>query len=837
RSVLEEHDSRRKTEAAKAAAEADELLSKASEAGELAKPELQQMEARELHSKMFFDKSVDKAERRERQMVRMLTTWWQGDISKPFLAWYLLVQNNKKMTSNQGLVKHWLHILSKDPAERTLQDIRDLLQATRGVKFFRDLPHDACLDLCRQMSWKIHNDNEVVFRKGDRGEHAYIILAGAVKVWKGYYKSDEDHHEDDLLAVYHTGESFGEISLIQDNEIRRATVVADGDSFFLTFSRGAYKQALAHSFEMAATGKVDFLCRVPHFRDCSFLTLRSLVPLLEYENYHFQDAILQQHRPPACLFFVVSGTVNFVVSRIVAGSEGPHRICLGSLGPGTFFGLTSALLRVPQPFTVECAEPVQCLRCIGSEFFTRLDKKTYEVLDQAARDYPGERAQQVTLAKEVQWQQLKQHCVKLEAPSIPFVEWDNPKTDWKFKWSSTVDPGPPLAQPTRSFDPPVQRTNAPSQFAEQEIVLDCRVGLEEEEDALQQAVLLIATLEPSDHYACLSPSLVDAVFLAWAQVVEDLGPKMRQHIHRIRYSTTCFMILLETSEVVKNQGVEEQAFLACRLGSRLQQAKEAAIKADRQKKELQRTEDLAEPASPSAAKAASTKQVVQLGEGKKPRMSMNRMLQAKTRSVGLLIDQPNTRNQKWKMRTKELIKSHRQPPAEVKASTETNFSMLPVLRCVLALGDVFLSVTKKGHFITQISGRALDTSWRMLDCVRRTQLYNQVSIPPDHAFMYFCPAIAELLYQRCVFRRFVAVDEGTIPRERLQLLRDRYKSINEATTKVLFEPASKQARSDTQAAQFLSPLAAGAPTRHQGRGIAWCHWPQEISILDTMRLV
>ncbi len=65
-----------------------------------------------------------------------------------------------------------------------------------------------------------YHAGEVVFYEGSVGDTAYIILMGGVEIWKDY-----DTPEQGLLAVFNSGQMFGEIAVL-DDQARSATVVA-----------------------------------------------------------------------------------------------------------------------------------------------------------------------------------------------------------------------------------------------------------------------------------------------------------------------------------------------------------------------------------------------------------------------------------------------------------------------------------------------------------------------------------------------------------------------------------------------------------------------------------
>ncbi|MEM3127128.1 MAG: cyclic nucleotide-binding domain-containing protein [Candidatus Woesearchaeota archaeon] len=71
-----------------------------------------------------------------------------------------------------------------------------------------------------------HPDGEIVFYEGDPSSSLYIIMKGAVDIFKGKKK----------VTTINKGEFFGELSLV-DPSPRSATTVAKGNTVLVSFSK------------------------------------------------------------------------------------------------------------------------------------------------------------------------------------------------------------------------------------------------------------------------------------------------------------------------------------------------------------------------------------------------------------------------------------------------------------------------------------------------------------------------------------------------------------------------------------------------------------------------
>jgi diguanylate cyclase (GGDEF)-like protein len=111
----------------------------------------------------------------------------------------------------------------------------------KGVKFFQTLPDSEIEKISTVCKEEHFGAGELIFAEGDSGDLFYIILSGVVEIWKNYKSPERD-----LLTVYSTGQSFGELALIDDS-YRSATIVAREPSVLLTIHREDFNNVLMNS--------------------------------------------------------------------------------------------------------------------------------------------------------------------------------------------------------------------------------------------------------------------------------------------------------------------------------------------------------------------------------------------------------------------------------------------------------------------------------------------------------------------------------------------------------------------------------------------------------------
>ena len=85
-----------------------------------------------------------------------------------------------------------------------------------------------------------YEDNEVVFRQGDKGDRLYIVVNGKIQI-----VNERPGQPTSLIAELGPGQCFGEMALISDNP-RNATARTAGAVDVLTVDRDAFHALFAH---------------------------------------------------------------------------------------------------------------------------------------------------------------------------------------------------------------------------------------------------------------------------------------------------------------------------------------------------------------------------------------------------------------------------------------------------------------------------------------------------------------------------------------------------------------------------------------------------------------
>ena len=93
------------------------------------------------------------------------------------------------------------------------------------MKFVKTLPTKQRLELGRGMQYLAADAGREIFRQGDVGNHFYVILSGSVEV----LIRDPHTNANNRVATLYTGDSFGELALLEEGNVRAAGIVARED--------------------------------------------------------------------------------------------------------------------------------------------------------------------------------------------------------------------------------------------------------------------------------------------------------------------------------------------------------------------------------------------------------------------------------------------------------------------------------------------------------------------------------------------------------------------------------------------------------------------------------
>lgn len=124
--------------------------------------------------------------------------------------------------------------MNKKPAESP-----ERILFLKKLPVFTGLKSDALAELAGLMQEKQAKAQETIFKKGDKGDHMYIILDGEVRV----------HDGNHVIARLQKGEVFGEFAIF-DEETRSASVTTETSSMLLQLDRAKLAPLISQNPEI-----------------------------------------------------------------------------------------------------------------------------------------------------------------------------------------------------------------------------------------------------------------------------------------------------------------------------------------------------------------------------------------------------------------------------------------------------------------------------------------------------------------------------------------------------------------------------------------------------------
>lgn len=161
------------------------------------------------------------------------------------------------------------------PDMRTEEDITEIVEFVKDVKFFTTLTMMQQRALCRTMAIETFAAREYVFQKDDVGDKFYIILTGSVSVQIPPACCPNGIHEDrcdcpnkprETVLFLEKGMGFGELAL-QSEQPRSASIQTGEATETLVTTRKNYEQYAGQFHRQFIEQRVKFLRTFPRIED------------------------------------------------------------------------------------------------------------------------------------------------------------------------------------------------------------------------------------------------------------------------------------------------------------------------------------------------------------------------------------------------------------------------------------------------------------------------------------------------------------------------------------------------------------------------------------------
>jgi len=245
-----------------------------------------------------------------------------------------------------------------EPNLRTEEQVNDILEFVKDVKFFTKLSPLQQKTLCRMMKIETFAAKEYVFQYGEYGSKFYIILTGMVGVLApnqnkpcpvglhGAEKCDCAGRPFETVTFLDKGSGFGEIAL-QKDQPRSATIQANEATELLVTTKEDYDQYAGELHKQFIQHRVSFLRQCPYVEEAlqqELFTMQDLIQMancLNEQDLSGQSLACRQGTEVDRVIFVRSGSLA-ALRLVEVDANGRPQVTPKNSRPGTKGGGTQS---------------------------------------------------------------------------------------------------------------------------------------------------------------------------------------------------------------------------------------------------------------------------------------------------------------------------------------------------------------------------------------------------------------------------------------------------------------------------------------------------------------
>ena len=289
-----------------------------------------------------------------------------------------------------------LSTLCVNPEFRAEEDILRLVEMTTSLcQFFRTMPIQMRMELCRVIMPESYAKGDVVFNQGDIGDKFYVILQGKaeVRVWKSAGAPNRAPNGPGwvCVATLQRGDSFGDLALLRDKPRGASIVIPTTRAEVLTIDKTDFRRILNGLYGSTVGERARFLRMLRTF---SSLPTHKLKELAQHMSVAvFQAATQFQMDKDNRLYFVVQGECRLCYRRsfdaqgdIPRGEGNFYKgDTISRIGPGNFFGETCLFKDLKRgEWFVDAATEVKLYFISEADFWKKLDSDVQDIIRREA---------------------------------------------------------------------------------------------------------------------------------------------------------------------------------------------------------------------------------------------------------------------------------------------------------------------------------------------------------------------------------------------------------------------------------------------------------------------
>ncbi|KAK3589034.1 hypothetical protein CHS0354_007982 [Potamilus streckersoni] len=218
-----------------------------------------------------------------------------------------------------------LRLMDTAPEERTEDDLNKLHALLRNIKSFDKFTQKIQISMCRAFRYQSVESGRIVLRKGHVGQNFYFIHSGSVFV----NVDDVNIYGESFVkteVVLKTGDSFGELALLQD--IRRtATISVRETCELLVVDKDTFARVCPKLFEKELDEKRDFLSHLELFskRVWSKESIQNLCLEAQIQEYKTNRVIVADSAEDEWIYICMEGECQ-VIRRLWVDNDTPKKM-------------------------------------------------------------------------------------------------------------------------------------------------------------------------------------------------------------------------------------------------------------------------------------------------------------------------------------------------------------------------------------------------------------------------------------------------------------------------------------------------------------------------------
>ncbi|PYI51110.1 Crp/Fnr family transcriptional regulator [Paenibacillus flagellatus] len=151
----------------------------------------------------------------------------------------------------------------------------------RNIPLFQDLSDEELLSISSLFFERKYKKNAILFFEGDVGEELFVIKSGTVKIYR------IDNTKQITLALFRSGDFFGEMSIMQKDGTRSANAETLEPSVMYTLKRSTFYEYIGRSPALCMRLLEVTMNRLrranEQIHDLSFLDVRSRILKAVYQ--------------------------------------------------------------------------------------------------------------------------------------------------------------------------------------------------------------------------------------------------------------------------------------------------------------------------------------------------------------------------------------------------------------------------------------------------------------------------------------------------------------------------------------------------------------------------